>query len=41
MSKEVRIAILKARQRLLMKRGPHNSHIVAKIQRRIRALEIA
>lgn len=39
MNNEDRIAIYRARQRLLNARGPHNSHIVAKLERKIRALE--
>ncbi len=38
MTNDIKIAILRRRQRLLTKRGPYNLHIVAKLERRIRAL---
>ena len=39
MDNTVKIAILNARKRLLLTRGPHNTKIVAKISRKIRALQ--
>lgn len=39
MTKEMQIMTLEARKRLLAARGPHNVHIIAKINRQIRALE--
>ena len=39
MSNELKILFLKARINLLMSRGPHNTNICNKLQRRIRLLE--
>ena len=39
MNNEQKILILKQRRALLESRGPHNDKLVAKINRRIRALE--
>ena len=38
MTNDIKIAILRRRQRLLTERGPFNSHIIAKLERKIRAL---
>lgn len=39
MTNEWKIAILRARQNLILSRGPHNAKIAAKIERKIHALE--
>ena len=39
MSNEAKILIYRTRQRILMARGPHNAHIVAKLERKIRILQ--
>lgn len=39
MSTELKITLLKARINLLMSRGPYNTNICNKLQRRIRLLE--
>lgn len=39
MTSKNKILILRSRQRLLSARGPHNSHIVAKLERKICALQ--
>ena len=39
MTNEEKISVLRARQQLLEKRGYFNQHIIAKIERKIRALE--
>lgn len=39
MNKELRMAQLKSRAKLLESRGPHNTKIVNKIKRQIRKLE--
>ena len=39
MNNEVKIMILKQRRALLESRGTHNNKLIAKIDRRIRALE--
>ncbi len=38
MTNAQKIEAIRARQRLLMNRGPHNSKIVAKLERQIRRL---
>ncbi len=39
MSNETKIEILRARQRVLLARGPYNYNIVNKIERQIRRLQ--
>lgn len=39
MTNENKILTLRSRQRILSGRGPHNSHIVAKLERKIRMLQ--
>lgn len=39
MSNEAKIEILRARQKMLLARGPHNYNIANKIERQIRRLQ--
>ena len=39
MTNAVKIEILRARQRILLERGPHNYNIVNKLERQIRRLQ--